>query len=55
MLFRGSSDVEGRNGNKLGTDADVTLSDQDTGVVNGLGKALLVDLGLKSAFQQLLC
>lgn len=55
MLFGGSSDVEGRNGDQLGSNTDVTLSDQDTGVVNGLGKALLVDLGLESAFQQLLC
>ena len=55
VLFRRSSDVERRNGNELGADADVTLSDQDTGVVDRLGKALLVDLGLESAFQQLLC
>jgi len=55
VFFRGSSYVERRNGNQLGTDTDVALSDQDTGVVDGLGKALLVDLGLESAFQQLLC
>lgn len=55
MFFRGSPDVEGGNGDQLGTDADVALSDQDTSVVDGLCEALFVNLGLESTFQQLLC
>lgn len=33
---------------------DVTLTDENTSVVDGFGKALFVDLGLKTAFQKLL-
>jgi len=55
VLLGGSSDVEGRDGDQLRSDTNVTLSDQDTGVVNGLCKTLFVDLGLESALQQLLC
>lgn len=54
VLFRDRSDIERWNIDELGSNTDVTLADQDTGVVDGLGKALLVDLSLKAAFQQLL-
>lgn len=54
VLFRRRPDIEGRNGNKLRSNTDVTLSDQDTSMVDGLGQTLLVNLGLKAAFQQLL-
>lgn len=33
---------------------DVTLSDQDTSVVDGLGKTELVDTGLETALQEVL-
>ena len=54
MLFRGSPDVERGDVNELTSDTDVTLSDQHTGVVDGLGQSLLVNLGLKTTVQQLL-
>jgi len=54
VLLRRCSDIEGWDIDELASDADVTLSDQDTGVVDGLGETLLVDLGLEAAFQQLL-
>jgi hypothetical protein len=54
VFLRGSSDIEGRNVNKLASNTDVALTDQDTGVVDGLGQTLLVNLGLETAFQQLL-
>jgi hypothetical protein len=38
----------------LASNTDVALTDQDTGVVDGLGQTLLVNLGLETAFQQLL-
>ena len=54
MLLRGSSDGEARDVDKLTSNADVALLDEDTGVVDGLGKTLIVDLGLKTAVQELL-
>lgn len=33
---------------------DVSLADQDTGVVDGLGKAALEDLGLEATLQEVL-
>jgi hypothetical protein len=54
VLFRSRSHIKGWNGDQLGSNTDVALSDQDTGVVDGLGKALLVNLGLKTALKQLL-
>ena len=33
---------------------DVTLTDEDTGVVDGLGKAKLVDAGLETTLQEVL-
>jgi hypothetical protein len=54
VFLGGSSDIERRNVNKLASNTDVALTDQDTGVVDGLGQTLLVNLGLETAFQQLL-
>jgi hypothetical protein len=46
VLLRVEADNERRNVDDLLADADVALTDQDTGVVNGLGETELVDLGL---------
>ena len=54
VLFRCRSDIKGWNGNQLGSNTDVALSDQDTGVVHRLGKTLSKNLGLKAALKQLL-
>lgn len=48
------SDDKGRNINELLTNTDVTLTDQDTGVMDGLGKAELEDLSLKATLQEIL-
>ena len=54
MLLRRSADVEAGDVDELVADADVTLTDEDAGVVDGLGEALLVDLGLKTTLEELL-
>ena len=54
VLLGGSPNVERRDVDKLVSDADVALTDQDAGVVDGLGEALLVDLGLQAALKELL-
>lgn len=54
VLLGGSPNVERRDVDKLVSDADVALADQDAGVVDGLGEALLVDLGLEAALEELL-
>lgn len=54
VLFRGCSHVERRNVHQLRSHTNVTLSDQNTGVVDRLGQTLLVHLGLETALQQLL-
>jgi len=54
VLFRCRSNIKGWNRNQLGSNTDVALSDQDTGVVHRLGKTLSENLGLKAAFKQLL-
>lgn len=54
MLLRRGSDVEGRDVHQLRPHADVTLSDQNAGMVDRLGKTLLVYLRLETSFQQLL-
>jgi len=36
------------------SDADVSLSDEDTGVVDGLGESELEDLGLESSLEEIL-
>lgn len=46
MLLRVETNDEGRDADNLLADADVTLTDQDTGVMDGLGETELVDLGL---------
>lgn len=46
VLLRVETDNEGRNVDDLLSDTDVTLTDQDTGVVDRFGEAELVDLGL---------
>ena len=54
MLLAGSADVEAGDVDELVADADVTLADEDAGVVDGLGEALLVDLGLEATLEELL-
>lgn len=54
VLLRSSSDSEARDIDELASNADVALLDEDTGVVDRLGKPLLVDLGLQTAVQELL-
>lgn len=46
MLLRVKTDDERGNVDDLLADTDVALTDQDTGVVDGLGKTEFVDLGL---------
>lgn len=36
------------------SDADVSLSDEDSGVVDGLGESELEDLGLESSLEEVL-
>lgn len=52
MLFRVGSNNERRNVDNLLADADVALADKNSGVVDGLGKVELEDLGLKSALHE---
>lgn len=54
MLLGRGPDVEGGDVDELRPHADVALPDEDPRVVDRLGEALLVDLGLKAALQQLL-
>ena len=54
VLLGGGPDVEGGDVDELVADADVALADEDAGVVDGLGEALLVDLGLEAALEELL-
>jgi hypothetical protein len=54
VLLRSGTDIEGRNVDQLASYTDMTLTDKDTSVVDGLGQTLLVHLGLETAFQQLL-
>jgi hypothetical protein len=54
VLFGRSPDVERWNIHKLTSNTDMTLPDEHTGVVDGLGQSLFVNLRLKTAFQQLL-
>lgn len=46
MLLGVETNDEGRNVDDLLSNTDVTLADKDTGVVDGLGKSELVNLGL---------
>ena len=52
MLLGIGTNKERRNVNDLLSDADVSLSDENTSVVDGLCKALLENLGLESALHQ---
>lgn len=54
MLLRIETDDEGRDIDNLLANADVTLFDQDTGVMDGFGEAELVDTGLKTTLQEIL-
>lgn len=53
MLLGVETDHERGNVDDLLADADVTLLDQDTGVVDGLGEAELVDAGLETALEEI--
>ena len=53
VLLRGDSDHEGRNVNHLFTNSDVSLSDKDSSVMDGVSKFLLGDEGLESSFHEL--
>lgn len=54
VLLGVETDDEGGNVDDLLADSDVALADQDTGVVDGLGKAELVDTSLEAALQEIL-
>lgn len=53
MLLGGDSHHEGGDVDHLLADGDVSLSDQNTGVVHGLGELLLHDEGLESSLHEL--
>ena len=54
MLLGVKTDNERGNVHDLLADADVTLTDEDTGVVDGLGKTELVDASLQATLQEVL-
>lgn len=54
VLLGVETDDEGWDVDDLLADSDVSLADQDTGVVDGLGKAELVDTGLETALKEIL-
>ena len=54
MLLGVKTDHERGNVDDLLADADVALLDEDTGVVDGLGEAKLVDAGLETALEEVL-
>lgn len=54
VLLGVKADHVGGNVDDLLSDTDVTLADQDTGVVDGLGETELVDTGLETALQEIL-
>lgn len=54
MLLGVETDNERRNVDDLLADADVALLDEDTGVVDGLGEAELVDAGLETTLKEIL-
>jgi hypothetical protein len=53
VLLRVKSDDEGRNVDNLLANANVSLSYEDTGVVDRLGEPELVDASLETAFQEI--
>lgn len=54
VLLGVETDDERRNVDDLLADSDVTLSDEDTGVVDGLGETKLVDTGLETSLKEIL-
>lgn len=54
VLLGVETDDERRNVDDLLADTDMALADQDTGVVDGLGKTKLVDASLEAALQEIL-
>jgi hypothetical protein len=54
VLLRVETDDERGDVDNLFADADVALADQDTGVVDGLGEAQLVDEGLQATLKEIL-
>ena len=54
VLLRAGADVEARDVDELPPHANVTLADEDAGVVDALGEALLEDLGLEATLKELL-
>jgi hypothetical protein len=54
VLLGVETDDERRNVDNLLADTDVALADEDTGVVDGLGKTELVDASLEAALQEIL-
>jgi len=54
VLLRVETNDERGNVDNLLADTDVALADKDTSVVDGLGKAKLVDAGLEAALQEIL-
>ena len=54
VLLGVKTDGERRNVDNLLTNTDVSLLDENTGVVDRLGKAKLEDLGLESSLQEVL-
>ena len=52
MLLGIKSNSERRNIDNLLSNTDVSLSDEHTGVVDGGGKTLLDDLGLKTTLHE---
>ena len=53
VLLGVETDDERRNVDDLLADADVSLADEDTGVMDGLGETELVDTGLEAALQEI--
>src|SRR6266704_1167613 len=49
-----SKDDVARHGDNVARDTNVTVDDELTRLVNGLGKACSVDYGLESSFNQVL-
>lgn len=54
MLLGVEADNKGRHVNNLFANTDVSLSDENTGVVDRLGKTEFVDTGLQTALQKIL-
>lgn len=53
LLLRLYANDERRNGDHLLSDGDVALTDEDTGVVDGLSHTALEDLSLEAALEQI--